>query len=231
MRISSVLNEREEWLCASGLDSATVMDMVQRDEFLRWSVKKYLDVPGNCVPDESYRDSLLRFCREQERRVGSTQIWQVLSHTGQATPEDVRNAFKECGTPTVSPPRPWPKKMPHPKPLASSHKAPPKSQPSPRRKQRGNDYGSPMGQSSADGAGEPVAGKRPHRASGPFVDTLEKAKETQAWLDRLNKKPKHALSREDQASLSRENEAAVVWFASLSKRKRQDFIAIADATP
>ena len=116
MRISSVLNDREEWLCASGLDCATVMDMVQRDEFLRWSVNKYLDVPGNCVPDESYHDSLSRFCREQERRVGSTEIWELLSHTGRATPEDVRNAFKdlkECGTaaeraatPTVSPPRP-----------------------------------------------------------------------------------------------------------------------------
>ena len=204
-------------------------------------MKKYLGVPGNCVPDESYHDSLLRFCREQERRVGSTEIWEVLSHTGRATPEDARNAFKDlkergtvaerAATPTVSPPRPWPKKMSHPKPLASSCKAPPKSQLSPRRMQRGNDYGSPMGQSSADGAGEPVAGKRPHRASGPFVDTLEKAKETQAWLDRQNKKPKHALSREDQASLSRENEAAVVWFASLSKRKRQDFIAIAETTP
>ena len=216
MRISSVLNEREEWLCANGLESDTVMDMVQRDEFFKWSVNKFLRHQGNSVVYESYRDSLLRFCREQERRVGSTEIWEVLSHTGRATPVDVQNAFKARTLGS----RPWPKKMPHPK-----------SQPSPRRMQRGNDYGSPMGQSSADGAGEPVAGKRPHRASGPFVDTLEKAKETQAWLDRLNKKPKHALSREDQASLSRENEAAVVWFASLSKRKRQDFIAIADTTP
>ena len=206
MRISSVLNEREEWLCASGLDSATVMDMVQRDEFLRWSVNKYLDVPGNCVPDESYHDSLSRFCREQERRVGSTEIWELLSHTGRATPEDVRIAFKDlkesgtaaerAATPTVSPPRPWPKKKPHPKPLPSSRKPRPKPRPPPRPKQTGNDYGSPMGQSSADGAGEPIAGKRPLPESSPCA-----------------------------ATLAQEEEAAA-WFVSLPKRQRQDIKAI-----
>ena len=229
MRISSVLNEREEWLCASGLDSATVMDMVQRDEFLRWSVKKYLDVPGNCVPDESYRDSLLRFCREQERRVGSTQIWQVLSHTGQATPEDVRNAFKECGTPTVSPPRPWPKKMPHRKPLAPSYKAPPEP------------LAPSMGHSCADGAGEPVAGILLLPESWACEATLVQDKETAEWVALQSRKTRQdirakrhmerqAMSREDQATMSREDEATVVWFASLSKRQRQDVLAIAETT-
>ena len=99
-----------------------------------------------------------------------------------------------------------------------------------------------MGGSSADGAGEPVAGKRPLPESWPFVATLEQDKETEAWLDRQNRRTKNdirakthmearAMSREDQASMSREDEAAVVWFASLSKRQRQDFIAIAETTP
>ena len=38
-------------------------------------------------------------------------------------------------------------------------------------------------------------------------------------------------SREDQASMSREDEAAVVRFASLSKRQRQDLVAITETTP
>ena len=116
-----------------------------------------------------------------------------------------------------------------------------------------------MGQSSADGAGEPVAGKRPLAESWACAATLEQDKETEAWLDRQNRRTKNAIrakthmearamsredyagtlwrraearamSREDQASMSREDEAAVVWFASLSKRQRQDVIAIAETT-
>ena len=54
-----------------------------------------------------------------------------------------------------------------------------------------------MGQSSADGAGEPIVGKRPLPESSPCA-----------------------------ATLTHEDEAAVVWFASLSKRQRQDIKAI-----
>ena len=117
-----------------------------------------------------------------------------------------------------------------------------------------------MGQSSADDADEPIVGQRPLPESWPFVTTLEQDKETEAWLVRQNRKTKHAIrakthmetmamsredragtlwrraearvtSREDQASMSRGDEAAEVWFASLSKRQRQDFIAIAETTP
>ena len=152
MRISSVLDDREEWLCANGLDSGTVMDMEQRDEFLTWSVDKFLDDPGNWVPDESYLDCLSRFIREQERRVGSTEIWELLSHTGRASPEDLRIAFKDhkesgsaaerASTPTVSPPRPSARK---PRPSSSK-----------RRKLTGNDYGSPM-------SPRPSSRQRPNR--------------------------------------------------------------------
>ena len=53
-----------------------------------------------------------------------------------------------------------------------------------------------MGQSSADGAGEPIVGKRPLSESSPCA-----------------------------ATLAQEEEAAA-WFASLSKRQRQDVKAI-----
>ena len=67
-----------------------------------------------------------------------------------------------------------------------------------------------MGQSSADGADEPIVGQRPLPESWPFVTTLEQDKETTAWLGRQNRKTKHtirakthmetrAMSREDHA--------------------------------
>ena len=84
-------------MCESGLDSATEMDMVQREEFLAWAVNKFLLLPGKSVPDESYDESLLRFWREQERRVGSFEMFEALSYTRLLEPQDVRNAFKEDG--------------------------------------------------------------------------------------------------------------------------------------
>ena len=235
MKISKLLNEREEWLCEKGLDSDTVMDMVQREEFLTWSVNKYLLLPGKSVPDESYDESLLRFWREQERRVGSTEIWEALSHTRLLKPQDVRNAFKGHGTPTNSPPRPLPKHRFCPKPR-------PKPRPSPRGMQRES-------QSAADGAAEPVAGKR------PLTATVLENKETQLWLQHQNKRSRSDIraspyketqamwhedfectsgrqaedsvtSREDQAFMSRANEDPAEWRESVRDRRPPNLLAI-----
>ena len=194
MRISEILNEREEWLCESGLDTATVMDIVQREEFLGWAVNRFLLQPGKSVPDESYRESLCRFFREQERRVGSTEIWEALSHTRLLKPQDVRNAFKGHGTPTDSPPRPLPKNRFCPKPR-------PKPRPSPRGMQTGS-------QSAADGAGEPVAGKRPLPA------TVLENKETQLWLGHQNKRSRNdirAKTYQEARAMRREDYACNLW--------------------
>ena len=109
-----------------------------------------------------------------------------------------------------------------------------------------------MGQSSADGAGEPIVGKRPLPESWACAATLAQDEETAAWVASQSRKTRQvirgkrhmegkAMTREDQvaivrrraeisspcaATLTQEDEAAVVWLASLSKRQRQDVKAI-----
>ena len=98
-----------------------------------------------------------------------------------------------------------------------------------------------MGQSSADGAGEPVAGLPLLPESWACEATLAQDEETAAWVALQSRKTRQdirgkrhmerqAMSREDQATMSREDEATVAWFASLSKRQRQDVLAIAETT-
>ena len=234
-RISGILNEREEWLSESGLDSDTAMDIVQREEFLGWSVNRFLQQPGQAVPDEPYSQTLGRFFREQERRVGSTEIWEALCHTRLVKPEDVATAFRRVVPPTNSPTRPLPKHRFCPKPR-------PKPRPSPRGMQRES-------QSAADGAAEPVAGKR------PLTATVLENKETQLWLQHQNKRSRsdiraktyqetramrredyacnlwrraeHSVtSREDQASMSRADEDPVAWRESLCDRQPPNLLAI-----
>ena len=127
MRIYSVLKDREDWLRANGLDSATEMDWKQRDEFLKWSMEKFFNEPGERDRDEANRnngkatnqinlDRRSRFNREQQRRAGCSEIWELLSYRGRASDVYLRNAFqdpKECGsaserasTPTHSTARP-----------------------------------------------------------------------------------------------------------------------------
>ena len=113
-----------------------------------------------------------------------------------------------------------------------------------------------MAGSSADGHGAPSVGKRRLPESWACAATLEQDKETEAWLDRQNRRTKQdirgkrhmegqGVSREDEVAivkrgaeisspcadtLTQEDEAAVVWLASLSKRQRQDIIAFMETT-
>ena len=71
-----------------------------------------------------------------------------------------------------------------------------------------------MGQSSADGADEPIVGQRPLPESLPFVTTLEQDKETTAWLGRQNRKTKHTLRAKthmETMAMRREDRAGTLW--------------------
>ena len=71
-----------------------------------------------------------------------------------------------------------------------------------------------MGQSSADGADEPIVGQRPLPESWPFVTTLEQDKETEAWLVRQNRKTKHTIRAKthmETMAMSREDRAGTLW--------------------
>ena len=203
------------------------MDIVQREEFLGWSVNRFLQQPGQAVPDEPYSQTLGRFFREQERRVGSTEIWEALCHTRLVKPQDVATAFRRVVPPTNSPPRPLPKHRFCPKPR-------PKPRPSPRGMQRES-------QSAADGAAEPVAGKR------PLTATVLENKETQLWLQHQNKRSRNeiraktyqetkAMWREDyectswrraeDSITSRANEDPAEWRESVRDRRPPNLLAI-----
>ena len=74
--------------------------------------------------------------------------------------------------------------------------------------------GSPMGQSSADGADEPIVGQRPLPESLPFVTTLEQDKETTAWLGLQNRKTKHTLRAKiymESMAMRREDRVGTLW--------------------
>ena len=76
------------------------------------------------------------------------------------------------------------------------------------------DPGSPMGQSSADGADEPIVGQRPLPESLPFVTTLEQDKETTAWLGFQNRKTKHTLRAKtymESMAMRREDRVGTLW--------------------
>ena len=125
-------------------------------------------------------------------------------------------------------------------------KARAKQRPSPRGMQTGS-------QSAADGAGEPVAGKRPLSA------TLLWLRERQLCLGHQNKSARTYIraktyqegssmsreeyacnlwrraepsvtSREDQASMSRADEDPVTWFKSLCNSQQQSLMGILGRT-
>ena len=229
MKISKLLNEREEWLCEKGLDSDTEMDMVQREEFVTWSVNKYLLLPGKSVPDEPYDESLMRFWREQERRVGSTEMWEALSYTRLVEPQDVRNAFKAPAT---------------------KRRVCITARPKPRPSRRGMETGS---QSAVDGAGEPVAEKRPRPATAlcrrerqlcPGHQNKRSRKDIRAitylegsstsreeYACNLWRRAEPSVtSREDQASMSRGDVDPVTWFKSLCNSQQQTLMATVGRT-
>ena len=88
-----------------------------------------------------------------------------------------------------------------------------------------------MGQSSADGADEPIVGQRPLPESWPFVATLEQDKETKAWVARQNRRTKNAIrgkTHMEAMAMCREDHAGTLCrraeVAEASAQKLQDII-------
>ena len=88
-----------------------------------------------------------------------------------------------------------------------------------------------MGQSSADGADEPIVGQRPLPESWPFVATLEQDKETKARVARLNRRTKNAIrgkTHMEAMAMCREDHAGTLCrraeVAETRTQKLQDII-------
>ena len=70
-----------------------------------------------------------------------------------------------------------------------------------------------MGQSSADGAGEPIVGKRPLPESWPCAATLAQDEETAAWLASQNRRTKQVIRAKrhmEGKAMTREDQVAIV---------------------
>ena len=104
-RISSILEHRELWLWTQGLDKTSVMNLRQRDMFLKWSMDEYFKEQSEhdheedkCEEEKStlqkQRERRWRFSREQRRRAGSAELWMLLSFTGGVSEDHLREALQ-----------------------------------------------------------------------------------------------------------------------------------------
>ena len=105
-RIYAVLQERETWLHEQGLDASTDMSWKHRVLFSQWVRDRFFATPEERSLDEANRDEGMtdheietarrsRWYYEQERRAGSSQVWELLSFTGRVSEEDLRVALQD----------------------------------------------------------------------------------------------------------------------------------------
>ena len=104
-RISSILEHRELWLWTQGLDKTSVMNLRQRDMFLKWSMDEYFKEHSEhdheedkCEEEKSTLQKQRKrhwiFSHEQRRRAGSAELWMLLSFTGGVSEDQLREALQ-----------------------------------------------------------------------------------------------------------------------------------------
>ena len=104
-RIHRVLVDREEWLHAHNLPIDYQMTVQDRGEFLEWSMERFQETPVEAeliARDRRHGKTVgqirkavrSRWNLEKQRRAGSSQVWELLSYTGDASPEFLKEALQ-----------------------------------------------------------------------------------------------------------------------------------------
>jgi hypothetical protein len=99
MQVKSVIECRENWLQAQGLAMNTRMNNPQIQDFLAHCKNEYHSRPDQVLRQEKDREQQKkaaagkkqRWARNLQRLAGSTQMWQILSFTGQWDPQFIEN--------------------------------------------------------------------------------------------------------------------------------------------
>ena len=104
-RISRVLSDRWEWLNEQGYPVDYNMSYRDRGEYLKWIMKKFEESPIEAEliaearrkhksPGQIKQMVCTHWSLEKQRRAGSSQVWELLSFTGDADPEFLNQALQ-----------------------------------------------------------------------------------------------------------------------------------------
>ena len=112
-RIHGVLRDREKWLTTKGFPVDHQMTWEERGKFLEWITEEFQKTPIEAdLIAQARRDgktasqirkaSRSRFNLEKQRRAGCSQIWELLSFSGDCTPEFLNEALETKANNSVS---------------------------------------------------------------------------------------------------------------------------------